>query len=1833
MSGSLPHRQFSFEGAGPSSAPPTLANGGRRHSTFNWTQRRPVNAASGAQPQQNNPHLRNFSLPGPAGHQYPMDRSPSHTSLTSPTGSFNTSQNDYSSIPTSTASPVQASPTHSSPAYAPPIQAPLLQPLSPNLQSRLASLASRSGVAKISLEPPLQAPPRPTFSDQGTAAIVREKLITIRRSQPDYKPPSASGTGFLRKKTVKITSNNEAQMATFKFKELSYLLGQEVQQPMTGPDLDTECAAIVEALLNMGADVNIYKQAKDSLVAKMHIGKSDANVEIPARYLQDATERGKINVIQVLASRGVKQTSLNEAYQIAIRNANIDTIRVLLEYGADPNSSSTAFEHLVSAGYHDIARLILRSGIPIAKECLTRPLKGIIEMGYVDMVELLVAHGADLEYNNAEAIMAAVKLGRWDILLKMVLNQITPPHELSQVYLLSAVNTVMLANFEPSLRLILIEILLCAGARGEDLARALGQAVGERDKNLINLLLEFGVDVNYDQAAALRYVVSECQLDLVSILLVRPPIPEYVNLAFGEVPFASQTEENIKQLSSLLLSAGGLGDNAAKLLVQAVRAGYNDLLHLLIDGGVSIEYNNAEALVHAITAVDTRKVKALLKANIGPDSASIAFAAIDMFLDETQLHELMGLLLAKGAQGDPVNQALLNAVRQKQWTIISLLLSNNADVGYANGASLIHAVSEADEAMLDTLLRNPIPTETANVVFDTLRMDTKDLYPMAQKLIAAGAKGNPLSKLLVSAVERKNYTIVQLLLANGASVVYDGGASLKKAVQTGDDQLVKMVLPKCTKCSDGMAAMAAAFLLIDRLSDSARAAIMPVFLRSGLRGNTVSDALIQEINKAPTNYAAVEILVKEGDADLSASGGMALKTAASRGDIRLVRILLEAGPENSLVSSAIPLAMDIPSPSTRFDVLEMLLTSGAEGDEVSMALVKTIRQHPEAIGQIDLLLNHGADVNFGAGEVIRAAFTSKQLGILKKLAYRGASQANLSTVFQMAWDYKDAEWQYRVMEVILGAKLKGPIVDDALIKLAQQDGSDTKVFTLLLKHGASVNHASGAAIMYCIRQGFVDRLKLLLQQEPAPTVIHDALQMAMEQKDATSKYGMVEAILQKQPEFEDINDALVRALEDESPSKELVTLLLDNEGSALHEEGKPIKLAALGGHHEVLQVLLEKTQNAVAQIATITTMIFDEAMTSGVWKTEDGLETMKILLKHGASGMCVDKAFVTTADEYEKYPTAKRFVEALLQTPNANVNREDGRCLKIAAQNANIELVELLLQGNPSKRTLSMAFPHVISSGTEEENLLALGRLFLADGLETDLNFQHPSFGPVFFGVLTKYPNFVEFYKLMIDAGASLEAEVKVNFHSVGEGVTPLLWALLQPATEVESSVIKTFIDSGANVNFKSEYSLTTPLMVAVQRQRRDVVFELIKAGASVTTEDQKGQTALFKACQEGQYDTVELLMARNTSRNDGSLHEAAAFCHPDVVRLLIREGHHDPDFPSSRHSGRSALSELALEGDAMTNKERVKETVEALLDGGADLRLRTNNRSPLSFGLDNKNPVEMTRLLLNSGLYKTINSDFNLYRDEKNVVYSLTMYVRKGLCQNKSPEVQEELYRLLKAFRGDDRYYVDDPKMPQPIGYVGIPDYLSRIEEERQVVQRKIDHERMLQQARLRMEKEEATERERIRNHEYQAELVRQADRKAREDARISQQRAAELSHIKAMNEQRQIMEDADKAKQLSHLQLMHEEEQQHKSHMNQEELKMIEFKVAADRKRQQEIEDATDKEHQRQIAYLKQWRGNLDAQKQLTGPGGYAGPVYGGPSVPPRGQLQWPYTKDEPD
>ncbi|EWC46757.1 hypothetical protein DRE_04002 [Drechslerella stenobrocha 248] len=1811
MAGAPLNRHFSFQAVEPQLAGPAAPSSARRHSAFGITPRRPVNAAH-AQPQLK-ARQRNFSMPehppsphnshhSSAEHSFTEYASP--TAFTGLASSANFNHNESSTVTAST------SPTH---------------PYVRNMSSRLASLAARSGIPKINVDPPLQAPPRPSFTSPETVTAVREKLMAIRRSQPDYKPPSNSGAGFLRMKPQRTPTGVDMQTINFKFRELSFLLEQEVLAPAgSEPGSDLDCAATVETLLAMGADANIYKRAKDTFASKLHLGKNDANIEIPSRYIQDAAERGKANVVWVLASWGAAQQNLNEAYHIAMAKADISILRVLLEHGADTNASQSKLEEFISNGRLEIVQLVLSAPKPVAKECLTRSLKSAVQVGYPEIVELLVAHGADLEYNHAEALMAAVQIGRWDILLRMVLNQSVPSTEISQTHLLTAVNTVMGGSYGPPLRFTLLEILLCAGARGNDLSRALIAAVSEQDHNLVRLLLDFDVDVNYEQAIALRHAVSACMTDIVDVLLTKAPLPDYLNMAFGEIPFASQPEPTIKSLASLLISSGAFGDNVAKLLVQAVRAGYNDLLQLLIDNGTSIEYNNAEALVHAITSVDTRKVITLLKAPINPHHATIAFSAVDMVLEEDVLHELMSLLLARGATGDPVDRALLAAVRKNQWTIITLLLSNGASVGYSNAACLAHAVAQSDDAMLQTLLQHRVSSETASIAFGYLTMETRELYSMAKRLIEAGATGTPLSKLLVASVERRNITIASLLMSGGASVTFNGGQSLRKAVETGDDQIVKILLPGCLGTSGGEV-MDIAFTLTDGLADGPRSAIISLFLEAGLRGNAISQALIKEVNKMPINYQIVNDLARRGAADLGASDGFALKSAVRKMDIELLRILLDARPTPGVISDALPLAMDIRRSSTQFDVLELLLGSGATGDEVSIALVKTIRRQPEALGQIDLLLANGADVNFGNAEAIKAAYSSRQLGVFNKLVSAGATQNNMAAIFQLAMDHNDPDWKYNTIEILLQAGLTGPTVDSSLIKLAQQDTKSTRLFSLLLDHKASVDYASGSAMLQCVRQGSIGKLQLLLQHNPSVSVIRDSLQAAMEHSDMAAKEAMVAEILRAHPDMDDINEALIRALEDHPPSERLVTLLLDSGASILHNDGGVLKLAVMGSYFQVLQTLVGRYQGAASELSMINTALFDDAMTAGVWKTEEGLATIKILLAHGASGMCVDKAFAVAAEAYESAPTAKRLVKSLLGTPNANVNREDGLCLQIAAQKANVQLVQLLLQGNPSKRSLSMAFPHIISSGTDETTLMTLARLFLADGQDTDLTFQHPLFGPVLFGTLTKYPNFVQFYELIIGKGADLESKVKAKLESVTENVTPLLWALVQHTQEVGVDVIKCFIQNGADVNFKSEWSLTTPLIVAVQKQKRDVVFELLKAGASVGAEDQKGETALLKASRQGAYDIAELLLARSSSRDDGSLHVAATAGNAAVVKLLIEEGRHDPDFPSSRHRMRSALAQLALEGDAVRNKVRLKDTVRTLLDHQADPLLRTENRSPLIFGLNNKNPVEMTKLLLDAGFYRNLNSDANMYKDENKTMYSPTMYVRQGLCQNQSPEVLEELYQLLKL-RGEDKFYIDNPDVPQPVGYVGIPEYLRNAEEERQRLQRIIDNERKLTQERVRTERWEVTERERMRNQEYKASLVRQADMQTREDLRLAKVRAAELAHLQAMSSQKLQIEDYERARVLQHLKQTHQEEQRHQENLNKQELLMIQSRSDADRARQLEIEDASTRDHRRQLEYLQQWGSNLEAQRQI----GWGGAGSSAPATAPR-QLQWPYTNDD--
>jgi len=125
---------------------------------------------------------------------------------------------------------------------------------------------------------------------------------------------------------------------------------------------------------------------------------------------------------------------------------------------------------------------------------------------------------------------------------------------------------------------------------------------------------------------------------------------------------------------------------------------------------------------------------------------------------------------------------------------------------------------------------------------------------------------------------------------------------------------------------------------------------------------------------------------------------------------------------------------------------------------------------------------------------------------------------------------------------------------------------------------------------------------------------------------------------------------------------------------------------------------------------------------------------------------------------------------------------------------------------------------------------------------------------------------------------------------------TPLLQAVLSG----ERVAVQRVIASGADVNAANRYGVT-PLLLAAQRGRDDLIELLLKAGGSVKTADAKlpeGQTLLMHAARTGQVASVKALIsagsnpnARETRTGTTAAIWAATASSGNAIRVLAEAG------------------------------------------------------------------------------------------------------------------------------------------------------------------------------------------------------------------------------------------------------------------------------------------------------------------------------------------------------
>jgi hypothetical protein len=232
-----------------------------------------------------------------------------------------------------------------------------------------------------------------------------------------------------------------------------------------------------------------------------------------------------------------------------------------------------------------------------------------VKRGEIDLVNLFVGDGTSINFNNGQAVSAAVKGGRLDVLRLLLGNRLLDGPHASRAF------SEIPLPLERDTRYDMMKILINAGACGPPLHEELIRAVRERDDRLIDLILLGQASVDYQDGAALRIAVQNEQIELVSKLMSKNPDENSLRKVFPSIRTCS-TKCGRLQLTQIFLRAGIRGKVVDIGLRDAIRDQTdlrdNSLINLLSKGGADANFNQGEGLAFSVDRGDIEIVQSLL---------------------------------------------------------------------------------------------------------------------------------------------------------------------------------------------------------------------------------------------------------------------------------------------------------------------------------------------------------------------------------------------------------------------------------------------------------------------------------------------------------------------------------------------------------------------------------------------------------------------------------------------------------------------------------------------------------------------------------------------------------------------------------------------------------------------------------------------------------------------------------------------------------------------------------------------------------------------------------------------------------------------------------------------------------------------------------------------------------------------------------------------------------------------------------------------------------------------------------------------------------------------
>jgi len=565
-------------------------------------------------------------------------------------------------------------------------------------------------------------------------------------------------------------------------------------------------------------------------------------------YIKSACTNGHTEIVKLFLGYGFDvQYENNLALRWAVlRKGNIDTIKLLLDHGADPNvewgypitkaaelGSIEMMELLIDYG----ADISVRNEMPLIAACYFgneeavkflikngadinaqqgRPLKSAILLEREKIVELLLEYNVDVY--NIKHFNLAIREGNKKI-IKLLKNYLNVNESIRKFLKPKSEDHILkdMDDMDPN------ELLIKCSEKGFDKG--------------IKLALERGADVHAADDFALRWASRNGHAEVVKLLLDHGADVHVEN----NMPLMWASENGHTEIVKLLLDHGA--DVHAKddgALTWASFNGHTEVVKLLLDSGADVHVENNMPLMWASENGHTGVVKLLKKHmkvnesvrkflkpkseeeilkdmyNVEPKELlvksieknfleGVKFALenkdkIDIYdvplnrVAELGHTEILKLLLEKfNFKQEDIDNALSQASEYGHLDSVKVLIEAGGDISFSDYSPIIWATFSGNIHIVEFLLKYDISQEALNTsLLYASRINYVDLIEL---LLDHGAnihfdENKPLEK----ASHDGNIEAVKLLLDYGANVHALNDIALRRASKAGNTEVVKLLL-------------------------------------------------------------------------------------------------------------------------------------------------------------------------------------------------------------------------------------------------------------------------------------------------------------------------------------------------------------------------------------------------------------------------------------------------------------------------------------------------------------------------------------------------------------------------------------------------------------------------------------------------------------------------------------------------------------------------------------------------------------------------------------------------------------------------------------------------------------------------------------------------------------------------------------------------------------------------------------------------------------------------------------------------------------------------------